>query len=58
MLGLLQVKTSPVPVKHDYFAVLKSTNYLPNTLNLMDAEVRLPASLGRSRIHEHVVFLI
>ena len=33
-----RVKTSPVPIKHPYFATLKSTNYLPNALALMDAQ--------------------
>ncbi len=33
-----RVKTSPVPIKAPFFAGLKSTNYLPNALNLMDAE--------------------
>lgn len=33
-----RVKTSPVPVKPRFFAGLKSTNYLPNVLALMDAE--------------------
>jgi len=32
------VKTSPVPIKHPFFAGLKSTNYLPNALCLMDAQ--------------------
>lgn len=34
----MQVKTSPVPAKNPYFSTLKSTNYLVNTLCLMDAE--------------------
>ncbi|KAL4447823.1 hypothetical protein ABPG75_005042 [Micractinium tetrahymenae] len=33
-----RVKTSPVPIKAPFFAGLKSNNYLPNVLNLMDAE--------------------
>lgn len=33
-----RVKTSPVPIKAPFFAGLKSNNYLPNALNLMDAE--------------------
>jgi len=33
-----KVKTSPVPSKHPYFATLKSTNYLPNALALIDAQ--------------------
>ncbi|PSC69405.1 D-amino-acid chloroplastic-like [Micractinium conductrix] len=36
-----RVKTSPVPVKAPFFANLKSTNYLPNALNLMDAQAEL-----------------
>ena len=32
------MKTSSVPAKDPYFATLKSTNYLVNTLCLMDAE--------------------
>ena len=34
----LRVKTSMIPPKHDYFATLKSTNYLQNALALMDAQ--------------------
>lgn len=34
-----KVKTSPVPIKDTYFATLKSTNYLPNVLAVMDAEM-------------------
>ena len=33
-----KVKTSPVPAKAPYFAGVKSNNYLPNALALMDAE--------------------
>lgn len=33
-----KVKTTPVPIKDPYFATLKSTNYLPNVLAVMDAE--------------------
>ena len=33
-----RVKTSPVPIKDPYFATLKSVNYLPNALALMDAQ--------------------
>jgi 4-amino-4-deoxychorismate lyase len=33
-----RVKTSPVPPKAPFFSALKSTNYLPNALALMDAE--------------------
>lgn len=33
-----RVKTSPVPTKQPYFATLKSVNYLPNALALMDAQ--------------------
>ena len=33
------VKTSPVPVKDPYFATLKSTNYLPNALVALDAQL-------------------
>lgn len=33
-----KVKTSLVPAKNPYFSTLKSTNYLVNTLCLMDAE--------------------
>lgn len=33
-----KVKTSPVPSKHPYFATLKSTNYLPNALAVIDAQ--------------------
>ena len=32
------VKTSPIPAKHPYFAVIKSNNYLPNVLATLDAE--------------------
>lgn len=32
------MKTSPVPMKPPFFAALKSTNYLPNALAVMDAE--------------------
>lgn len=32
------MKTSPVPPKPAFFASLKSTNYLPNVLAIMDAE--------------------
>ena len=34
----LQVKTSPVPAKDPYFSSLKSTNYLQNALNVLDAQ--------------------
>ena len=34
----MRVKTSEVPIKPSFFATLKSTNYLPNVLNAMDAE--------------------
>ena len=34
----MRVKTSPIPPKHDYFATLKSTNYLQNALALMNAQ--------------------
>ena len=34
----MRVKTSEVPIKPPFFATLKSTNYLPNVLNVMDAE--------------------
>jgi 4-amino-4-deoxychorismate lyase len=34
-----KVKTSPVPMKAPFFATLKSTDYLPNALCLVDAEV-------------------
>jgi hypothetical protein len=33
-----KVKTSPVPIKPPYFTRVKSNNYLPNVLNVMDAE--------------------
>jgi 4-amino-4-deoxychorismate lyase len=33
-----KVKTSPVPSKDPYFATLKSTNYLPNALAVIDAQ--------------------
>ncbi|EFN54669.1 hypothetical protein CHLNCDRAFT_52990 [Chlorella variabilis] len=33
-----RVKTSPVPLKPPFFTGIKSNNYLPNALNLMDAE--------------------
>ena len=33
-----KVKTSPVPIKDSYFATLKSNNYLPNVLAVIDAE--------------------
>ena len=32
------VKTSPLPAKHPYFALIKSNNYLPNVLATLDAE--------------------
>ena len=34
----MRVKTSIIPPKDDYFATLKSTNYLPNALALMEAQ--------------------
>ena len=34
----LTVKTSEVPIKPPYFAGVKSNNYLPNALNVMDAQ--------------------
>ena len=34
----MRVKTSEVPIKPSFFATLKSTNYLPNVLSVMDAE--------------------
>ena len=33
-----KVKTSPIPARDPYFAVIKSNNYLPNVLATMDAE--------------------
>lgn len=33
-----RVKTSPVPIKPAFFTGVKSNNYLPNVLNLMDAQ--------------------
>lgn len=33
-----RVKTSPVPLKPPFFAAIKSNNYLPNALALMDAQ--------------------
>ncbi|KAI7837708.1 hypothetical protein COHA_008500 [Chlorella ohadii] len=33
-----RVKTSPVPIKAPFFSLIKSNNYLPNALNLMDAQ--------------------
>lgn len=33
-----RVKTSPVPIKSPFFTGIKSNNYLPNVLNLMDAQ--------------------
>lgn len=33
-----RVKTSPIPAKHPYFAIIKSNNYLHNVLATMDAE--------------------
>ena len=33
------VKTSPVPIKDPYFATVKSTNYLPNALAALDAQL-------------------
>ena len=33
------VKTSPVPIKDPYFATLKSTNYMPNALVALDAQL-------------------
>ena len=33
-----RIKTSSVPIKHPYFATLKSNNYLANVLAIMDAE--------------------
>lgn len=34
----MTVKTSEVPIKPPYFASVKSTNYLPNALTVMDAQ--------------------
>lgn len=34
----MRVKTSEVPIKPSFFATLKSTNYLPNVLAVMDAQ--------------------
>ncbi len=34
----LTVKTSEVPIKPSFFANVKSNNYLPNALNVMDAQ--------------------
>lgn len=34
----LTVKTSEVPIKPPFFATVKSNNYLPNVLTVMDAE--------------------
>lgn len=34
----MRVKTSPIPIKPSYFATVKSNNYLPNALALMDAQ--------------------
>ena len=34
----LTVKTSEVPIKPKYFATVKSNNYLPNALSVMDAQ--------------------
>ncbi len=50
---MVQVKTSPVPVKDDYFAAVKSNNYLPNVLALMDAEVRLSSICDIQPIGQH-----
>lgn len=33
-----KVKTSPIPAKDSYFAGVKSNNYLPNVLAVIDAE--------------------
>lgn len=34
----MRVKTSAIPIKAPYFATVKSNNYLPNALALMDAQ--------------------
>ena len=34
----MTVKTSEVPIKPPYFSAVKSTNYLPNVLTVMDAQ--------------------
>ena len=39
LLATVQVKTSDVPQKDQYFATTKSTNYLVNALALLDAQV-------------------
>lgn len=44
-----RVKTSPVPIKAPFFAGLKSNNYLPNALNLMDAEAEGFDQVGGGR---------
>ena len=58
----MRVKTSTVPIKAPYFATVKSNNYMPNALALMDAQkdgfdqvtyltlwrsLHVPASVGK-----------
>lgn len=42
-----RVKTSPVPIKAPFFSLIKSNNYLPNALNLMDAQAEEYDQVGR-----------
>lgn len=41
-----RVKTSPVPIKPPFFSLIKSNNYLPNALNLMDAQAEQYDQVG------------
>ena len=40
------MKTSPVPIKAPFFSLIKSNNYLPNALNLMDAQAEQYDQVG------------
>lgn len=49
----MRVKTSEVPIKPSFFATLKSTNYLPNVLSVMDAETDGVDQVLRVPLHLH-----
>ncbi len=49
-----RVKTSPVPIKPPFFSLIKSNNYLPNALNLMDAQAEQYDQVGVCQIIERV----
>ncbi len=46
-----RIKTSSVPIKHPYFATLKSNNYLANVLAIMDAEASGYNTVWRPPVH-------